>query len=133
MRPREQFDLSALRTIGSTGSPLTEESYRWIYAQVHPDVLLASISGGTDPGCAFLTACPILPVYAGEMQCRTLGGRAYPYALHRAHEVAVIQLDEKNQLISLIQAELNRNGMEIGDASHKQGVKDISGKRTRYG
>ena len=66
-------------------------------------------------------------------QCRTLGGRAYPYALHRAHEVAVIQMDEKNQLISLIQAELNRNGMEIGEASHKQGVKDISGKRTRYG
>ncbi len=79
MRPREQFDLSALRTIGSTGSPLTDEAYRWIYAQVHPDVLLASISGGTDPGCAFLTACPILPVYAGEMQCRTLGGAVHAY------------------------------------------------------
>ena len=66
-------------------------------------------------------------------QCRTLGGRAYPYALHRAHEVAVIQMDEKNQLISLIQAELNRNGIEIGEESHKQSTKDISGTRTRYG
>lgn len=79
MKPREQFDLSALRAIGSTGSPLTEEAYRWIYSSVHPDVLLASISGGTDPGCAFLTACPILPVHAGEMQCRTLGGAIHAY------------------------------------------------------
>src|SRR5690606_10178154 len=45
MRPCEQFDLSALRSIGSTGSPLTEEAYRWIYSAVHPDLMLASISG----------------------------------------------------------------------------------------
>jgi acetoacetyl-CoA synthetase len=73
LRPRAELDLSALRTVGSTGSPLSEESYRWVYAQVHPDVLLASISGGTDPCAAFLTSCPVLPVYAGEMQCRSLG------------------------------------------------------------
>jgi len=79
MRPRERFDLSALRSIGSTGSPLTEEAYRWIYSAVQPDVMLASISGGTDPGAAFLTSCPILPVYAGEMQCRTLGGAIHAY------------------------------------------------------
>ncbi|HMM50321.1 MAG TPA: acetoacetate--CoA ligase [Burkholderiaceae bacterium] len=79
MKPRERFDLSALRTIGSTGSPLTEDAYRWIYSSVHPDVMLASISGGTDPGAAFLTSCPILPVYAGEMQCRTLGGAIHAY------------------------------------------------------
>ncbi len=79
MTPREQFDLSALRTIGSTGSPLTAAAYRWIYSSVHPDVMLASISGGTDPGAAFLTSCAILPVYSGEMQCRTLGGAIYAY------------------------------------------------------
>ncbi len=79
LKPRERFDLSALRSIGSTGSPLTVDAYRWIYAEVHPDVMLASISGGTDPGAAFLTSCPILPVYAGEMQCRTLGGAVYAY------------------------------------------------------
>ncbi len=75
LNPRAQFDLSALRTLGSTGSPLTVEACRWIYSHVHPDILLASISGGTDPGAAFLTSCPVLPVYAGEMQCRVLGGK----------------------------------------------------------
>ncbi|MET0507838.1 MAG: acetoacetate--CoA ligase, partial [Burkholderiaceae bacterium] len=71
--PRRSFDLASLRTIGSTGSPLTDEAYRWVYAEVADDLLLASISGGTDPGAAFLSAAPTLPVYAGEMQCRNLG------------------------------------------------------------
>jgi acetoacetyl-CoA synthetase len=71
--PRERYDLSAMRTLGATGSPLTEEAYQWIYRSVGDDLLLASISGGTDPGSAFLTSCPILPVRAGEMQCRGLG------------------------------------------------------------
>ena len=71
--PRERFDLTAMRSLGSTGSPLTEDAYRWVYENVHPDLMLASISGGTDPGTAFLGSCPILPIYAGEMQCRGLG------------------------------------------------------------
>ncbi len=79
LKPRENFDLSALRTVGCTGSPLTEEGYRWVYEHVHPDILLASISGGTDPGTAFVGACPILPVYAGEMQARGLGVATYAY------------------------------------------------------
>ena len=78
-RPGARFDLSALRTLGCTGSPLTEEGYRWIYANVQPDLLLAAISGGTDPGTAFLDASPMLPVYAGEMQCRSLGVAVYAY------------------------------------------------------
>ena len=73
LSPRTSHDLSALRTIGSTGSPLTEDAYHWIYREVGSDLLLASISGGTDPCAAFLTASPTLPVYAGEMQCRALG------------------------------------------------------------
>jgi len=80
LRPREQFDLSALRTIGSTGSPLTEDAYRWLYENVGSDLLIASISGGTDPGTAFLAACPILPIYAGEMQCRGLGSAVYAWS-----------------------------------------------------
>lgn len=64
-------------------------------------------------------------------QCQVLGGRSYPYALHRAHEVAVISFDEKNQLTSLIQAELARNGVEMGEASHKQENKDHFGPKTR--
>jgi acetoacetyl-CoA synthetase len=79
LRPRQRFDLSALRTLGSTGSPLAEEAYRWVYQHVHPDCLLASISGGTDPGAAFLTSCPVLPVRAGEMQCRALGAAVHAY------------------------------------------------------
>lgn len=77
--PKDAFRLPALRTLGSTGSPLTDEAYRWIYRNVKDDLLLASISGGTDPGAAFLSACPILPVYAGEMQCRTLGAAIASY------------------------------------------------------
>jgi acetoacetyl-CoA synthetase len=71
--PGSEHDLSAIRTLGSTGSPLTPDAYRWVYQNVKQDVMLAGISGGTDPGAAYLTSCPILPVYAGEMQCRGLG------------------------------------------------------------
>lgn len=77
--PRQHFDLTAIRTVGCTGSPLTEEGYQWVYQNVHDDVMLASISGGTDPGTAFVGACPILPIYAGEMQCRGLGIATYAY------------------------------------------------------
>ncbi|MCA3178800.1 MAG: acetoacetate--CoA ligase [Burkholderiaceae bacterium] len=79
MSPRGCFDLSSLRTVGCTGSPLTEDGYRWIYGHVHPDVLLASISGGTDPNTAFLGTCPTAPIYAGEMQARGLGSAVYAY------------------------------------------------------
>jgi acetoacetyl-CoA synthetase len=75
--PGSDFDLSAVRTLGSTGSPLTPEAYRWVYRNVGRDVMLAGISGGTDPGAAYLTSCPMLPVYAGEMQCRGLGIAAH--------------------------------------------------------
>jgi acetoacetyl-CoA synthetase len=75
--PGRDHDLSALRTLGSTGSPLTPEAYRWVYEHVKRDIMLAGISGGTDPGAAYLTSCPILPVYAGEMQCRGLGIAAH--------------------------------------------------------
>ncbi|MEZ5651958.1 MAG: acetoacetate--CoA ligase [Burkholderiaceae bacterium] len=73
LRPRDRFDLGALRTLGATGSPLTADAYAWVYGSVGRDLLLASISGGTDPLAAFLTSSATLPVYAGEMQCRGLG------------------------------------------------------------
>ncbi len=77
--PQSRNDLSAIRTVGCTGSPLTEDAYQWVYEHVNPDILLASISGGTDPGTAFVGACPILPIYAGEMQCRGLGVATYAF------------------------------------------------------
>ena len=71
--PREGLDLSTLEAIGSTGSPLSQEGYDWIYAHVNPDAWLAPISGGTDLAGAFVLGNPMLPVRAGEMQCRALG------------------------------------------------------------
>lgn len=67
--------LSHLETIGSTGSPLPPEAFEWIYKHVKKDVWLISLSGGTDVCSAFVGGCPLLPVYAGEIQCRMLGAR----------------------------------------------------------
>ena len=72
IRPAD-LDLGPLRSIGSTGSPLSPEAYDWIYSAVKPDVWLAPISGGTDLAGAFVGGNPMLPVRAGEMQCRFLG------------------------------------------------------------
>ncbi|MBW2482294.1 MAG: acetoacetate--CoA ligase [Deltaproteobacteria bacterium] len=79
LEPGKQFDLSCLKTVGSTGSPLPAEGFRWVYAQVKKDLLLGSVSGGTDPCTAFLGACVLLPVRAGELQCRCLGVDARAY------------------------------------------------------
>jgi acetoacetyl-CoA synthetase len=73
VEPAREFDLRALRAIGSTGSPLAPETFRWIYDHVDPDVWLFSTSGGTDVCTAFVGGCPLLPVYEGELQCRVLG------------------------------------------------------------
>ena len=75
VEPGKAYDLSALRQIGSTGSPLPPEGFRWVYDAVRSDVWLASSSGGTDVATAFLGACPTLPVHAGELQGPALGVR----------------------------------------------------------
>jgi acetoacetyl-CoA synthetase len=66
-------DLSALRAVGSTGSPLAPEGFRWVYEHVGADTWLFSTSGGTDLCTAFVGGCPIVPVYEGELQARALG------------------------------------------------------------
>jgi acetoacetyl-CoA synthetase len=73
LRPRDMHDLGALRMILSTGSPLAPESFDYVYDAVKSDVCLSSISGGTDIMAAFADANPVLPVYRGELQCRSLG------------------------------------------------------------
>ncbi|MGA2165658.1 MAG: acetoacetate--CoA ligase [Solirubrobacteraceae bacterium] len=73
VKPARDYDLSALRSIGSTGSPLAPESFAWVYREVKPDVWLFSTSGGTDVCTAFVGGCPLLAVYEGELQCRVLG------------------------------------------------------------
>lgn len=75
VRPGRDHDLPALRTILSTGSPLPEEGFRYVYREVKSDLQLASISGGTDLNGCFALGNPIGPVYPGELQCRGLGMR----------------------------------------------------------
>jgi len=71
--PRRSHDLSKLRAVLSTGSPLTADGFRFVYDAIKPDVHLASISGGTDIVSCFVLGAPTLPVYEGEIQCAGLG------------------------------------------------------------
>ena len=71
--PREGRDLSALKAIGSTGSPLSPEAFSWVYEQLGPDLWLFSTSGGTDVCSCLVGGTPTLPVYEGEIQSRALG------------------------------------------------------------
>jgi acetoacetyl-CoA synthetase len=73
VRPVESHDLAALRTVCSTGSPLSDEGFRWVYDAMKGDVHLASISGGTDLCGCFVGGDPTRPVYAGEIQGPGLG------------------------------------------------------------
>lgn len=79
LRPIEFAPLAALRCLAATGSPLSADAYRWVYANVKPDLWLASISGGTDVASGFVACAPSLPVHAGEIQCRELGVAAFAY------------------------------------------------------
>jgi acetoacetyl-CoA synthetase len=76
MEPGKSHDLSALKSVGSTGSPLSPDAFEWVYKCVKRDIWLCSVSGGTDPCTGFLVSCPLLPVHAGELQCRGLGVKA---------------------------------------------------------
>jgi acetoacetyl-CoA synthetase len=73
VRPVDAHDLPGVRMIISTGSPLAPESFDYVYAAIKKDACLASISGGTDIMGAFVDASAVLPVYRGELQCRSLG------------------------------------------------------------
>ncbi|HET8755505.1 MAG TPA: acetoacetate--CoA ligase [Solirubrobacteraceae bacterium] len=73
VEPARGRDLSRLRAVGSTGSPLSPEGFRWVYDHVGEDTWLFSTSGGTDLCTAFVGGCPLVPVYEGELQARSLG------------------------------------------------------------
>jgi acetoacetyl-CoA synthetase len=73
VEPGDGRDLSKLTAVGSTGSPLSPEGFRWVYEHVGSDTWLFSTSGGTDVCTAFVGGCPLLPVYEGELQARALG------------------------------------------------------------
>ncbi|MEZ4880238.1 MAG: acetoacetate--CoA ligase [Chitinophagales bacterium] len=88
------YDFSALISLGSTGSPLPNEGFRWIYDTVKKDVWLVSISGGTDVCSAFVGGCPMLPVYEGEIQCKMLGA-----AIEAWNEEGKSVVDELGELM----------------------------------
>jgi acetoacetyl-CoA synthetase len=79
IEPGRNFDLSALKSIGSTGSPLPPEGFDWIYENVKRDLWLFSTSGGTDLCTAFVGGVPLLPVRSGELQARSLGAKVEAY------------------------------------------------------
>ncbi|MFI5957513.1 acetoacetate--CoA ligase [Cryptosporangium sp. NPDC051539] len=77
--PAHEADLSALRVVSSGGSPLSESLYHWVYEAVGSDLMLASVSGGTDTCAAFVGGNPLRPVRAGEITCRFLGTEVQAY------------------------------------------------------
>ena len=72
-QPGKSHDLTALKALLSTGSPLAHESFDYVYRDIKADICLSSISGGTDIISCFALGCPTLPVYRGELQCKGLG------------------------------------------------------------
>ncbi|KAF5333725.1 hypothetical protein D9611_002601 [Ephemerocybe angulata] len=79
-KPREHHNLSTLRHIYSTGSPLAPPLFDYVFDHIHPNVLLGSITGGTDICSLFAGMCSALPVYRGEIQCRMLGMAVESYS-----------------------------------------------------
>ena len=94
LRPRDNVDLSALRAIGSTGSPLSVEGFQWILDAVGEHLQICSISGGTDLCTAFLCAAPTVPVWLGEISCAALGAAVAAYD-EKGREV----VDEVGELV----------------------------------
>ena len=94
VEPNQVADLSRLRAVGSTGSPLPPEGYQWIYEHVRRDIWLNPISGGTDFAGCFVGGVPTLPVYLGEMQCRCLGAKVEAF-----DEAGKALIDEVGELV----------------------------------
>jgi acetoacetyl-CoA synthetase len=78
-KPKDTHRLDSVKTMASTGSPLVPESFQYVYDNIKQDLLLSSISGGTDIVSCFVLGSPLLPVYRGEIQCRGLGLKVEVY------------------------------------------------------
>ena len=94
IEPARDFNLSALKAIGSTGSPLPPEGFEWLYEHVKKDLWLYSTSGDTDLCTAFVGGVPLLPVRAGELQARSLGAKVEAF-----DEEGNAQIDEVGELV----------------------------------
>ena len=94
VQPGRDHDLSALKAIGSTGSPLPPEGFEWVYEYVKEDLHLFSTSGGTDLCTAFVGGSPLHEVRAGELQCRALGA-----SVHSFDEEGLPTIDDVGELV----------------------------------
>jgi acetoacetyl-CoA synthetase len=94
LEPGRDHDLSVLRAMGSTGSPLPPEGFEWVYEHVKRELHLFSTSGGTDLCTAFVGGSPLLPVRAGELQCRALGA-----SVHAFDEAGLPVIDDVGELV----------------------------------
>ncbi len=94
IRPGADFDLSGMRSIGSTGAPLPPEAFDYVYDHIKKDVWLASMAGGTDVCTAWVGGNPWLPVFEGEIQCRCLGAD-----LHAFDEEGRPVIDQVGELV----------------------------------
>ncbi|MBK7407247.1 MAG: acetoacetate--CoA ligase [Saprospirales bacterium] len=94
LEPGKENDLSMLRSIGSTGSPLPPDAFKWVYNSVKEDLWLCSMAGGTDVCTAFIGGCPLEPVYEGEIQCRGLG-----CALEAWDDAGKVLIDEVGEMV----------------------------------
>jgi acetoacetyl-CoA synthetase len=92
--PSERHRLHAIRSLGTTGAPLPADGFAWVYECVKRDLLLGSVSGGTDVCTAFVLSCPLLPVHAGEIQCAGLGAKVEAFD-ERGHALS----DEVGELV----------------------------------
>ena len=94
IKPDDLYDLTSLRSVLSTGSPLSVEGFEFIYREVKADLQLASIAGGTDLNGCFGLGNPLGPVYAGELQCRGLGMN-----VHAFNEEGKSVINQKGELV----------------------------------
>jgi acetoacetyl-CoA synthetase len=94
LSPGTQLNLSSLRTVSSTGSPLSPEGYEWLYSKVKTDLFLSVVSGGTDFAGGFVNGNCTLPTYSGEMQSRCLGHAVYAF-----NEQGKPVIDEVGELV----------------------------------
>ncbi|MBK8021573.1 MAG: acetoacetate--CoA ligase [Chloroflexi bacterium] len=94
IHPNQKYDLSRIRGVGSTGSPLSVEGFEWIYENINRDLALESLSGGTDLCTAFVGGVRTQPIYAGELQGRSLGA-----SIHAYDEAGQARIDEVGELV----------------------------------
>ncbi|MCB0063742.1 MAG: AMP-binding protein, partial [Caldilineaceae bacterium] len=94
VHPGRDFDLTKLRGLGSTGSPLSIDGFRWVYAEVNPTLALESLSGGTDLCTAFVGGARIVPIHAGELQGPSLGASVEAW-----NEAGEAVMDEVGELV----------------------------------